>query len=59
MFWEMRCACGSDLLRRSTQRLIERPIGFILLPYRCEACELRMFKLSWLVPWTAHRRARQ
>jgi hypothetical protein len=50
MFWQMHCACGCDRLRRSKQRLIERPIGLILLPYRCEGCELRMFKLSWVPP---------
>jgi hypothetical protein len=48
MFWQMNCPCGSDRLRRSTQRFIERPLGLILLPYRCQGCGNRMFKLSWL-----------
>lgn len=45
-FIYLSCSCGSNCLRRSTRRNgIERLIGTIALPYRCESCNRRMFKL--------------
>jgi hypothetical protein len=41
--------CGSSELQRSTRRnWFEHAIGLVLLPYRCQRCDLRLFKSRWL-----------
>ena len=40
--------CESDRVCRSHRRfVVERIIGAIVLPYRCELCSLRFFRLRW------------
>ncbi len=41
--------CGSTELQRSSRRnWFEQAIGLVLLPYRCQRCDLRLFKSRWL-----------
>ena len=50
-FWRLKCRCGSDRLRRSSRRNpIERVLGLFALPWRCEDCDRRSFKLAMLRP---------
>ncbi len=55
VFWKMVCDLCENAthLRRSRRNTLERLISLFVLPYRCEKCDLRMFKLRWLnIPQT-------
>lgn len=45
-FWSPHCpACGSDELRRSSRRnILEKALGLLVLPYRCNKCLQRCFR---------------
>jgi hypothetical protein len=50
-FCQFRCKCGSSRLRRSARRdWKESLLGRLLLPWRCEVCDTRSFKLIWVGP---------
>jgi hypothetical protein len=39
--------CGKSAIRRSHRRPLERPLKLIrLLPYRCDACDLRFYRFG-------------
>jgi hypothetical protein len=40
--------CDSDRIHRSHRRAFwERAVAALVLPYRCEFCSLRFFRLKW------------
>ena len=40
--------CDSDRIHRSHRRALwERAVAALILPYRCEFCALRFFRLKW------------
>jgi hypothetical protein len=40
--------CDSDRIHRSHRRAFwERIVATVILPYRCEFCTLRFFRLKW------------
>jgi hypothetical protein len=54
MLWSLggRCPyCGSGRFSRSRRiSSRERFLGIVVLPYRCDRCNLRFFRLRWLSP---------
>src|SRR5579862_4822474 len=43
--------CKSTDINRSRRRGYgERMLGLVLLPYRCESCDFRFFRLRWARP---------
>jgi hypothetical protein len=59
-FWARGCRCGSQQIRRSTRRtVLDYVISMLFLPYRCEMCAMRMFKLRGVYPASPGRSADQ
>jgi len=48
--WARKCRhCGASTVRRSSKRnLFEQVLALILLPFRCETCDQRWFKIRFL-----------
>jgi hypothetical protein len=54
---QYRCKCGSTRLRRSSRRShLENLLRKIVLPWRCETCDTRCFKFSWVRPTGSKQR---
>jgi len=50
-YFRWRCVCGSTRLRRSSRRSRrENLLRFLIRPWRCEDCDRRCFKASFLKP---------
>jgi hypothetical protein len=43
-------SCGSANSKRSHRNLLDRTLAFFLLPWRCNYCNFRFFRLRWI--WT-------
>lgn len=51
LFSKGRCRCGSDRLRRSRRRnTLERALGILLRPWRCDQCDTRCYRAIWVTP---------